>query len=204
MEILKSFRKPLERMIAESVEIEKGSADVVMNSKGEWGGSRIPRITIEVGEKVLTEDFRGRKQGRRKANHQAGKERKMDKRKESACRLENKGTAASSVRGNHLTGRESGKNITPASHYSQPLGRTANPERTNKRQWSSQQGQHLQMSQLRKKQKPERVKDRTRHDSSSTGPSMNRRTTDDPFSAPPAHRQMTLQECLPSAYRLPP
>ena len=68
MEIMRTFRKPLERMIAEAIEIEAGKYDVTMNSKGEWGSSRLPRLTIEVCDKVSQEDFRGRNQGVRRIN----------------------------------------------------------------------------------------------------------------------------------------
>ena len=66
MEILRSFQKPLERLIAESVEIASGGADYVMNSKGEWGASTIPRLTIEIGDKTKQDDYRGKLQGVRK------------------------------------------------------------------------------------------------------------------------------------------
>ena len=45
--------------------IEACDADLVMNSKSEWGSSRLPRLTLEVDEAVQQEDFRGAKQGRR-------------------------------------------------------------------------------------------------------------------------------------------
>ena len=39
-----------------------------MNSKGEWGSSKIPRLTIEVGEVVKQTDFKGKKQPIRTIN----------------------------------------------------------------------------------------------------------------------------------------
>ena len=55
MNLEKSFKKPLERQVREGVQLEMCTADIVMNSKAEWNGSRIPRIIIEEREKQ-TED----------------------------------------------------------------------------------------------------------------------------------------------------
>ena len=44
-----------------------------MNSKAEWGSFRLPRLTLEVGEAVQQEDFRGAKQGRRPIARQGAK-----------------------------------------------------------------------------------------------------------------------------------
>ena len=66
--VIRSFQKPLERLVAESVMIEAGGADLIMNSKSEWGASRIPRLTLEVGERVTQVDFKGRKQEVRRIN----------------------------------------------------------------------------------------------------------------------------------------
>ena len=52
MKFVKSHQRPLQRQVHESVEISRSVADKVMNSKGEWGGSKIPRINLEVGERV--------------------------------------------------------------------------------------------------------------------------------------------------------
>ena len=54
MKVLRQHKTPLARQIQESVEIQMSQDDVVMNSKGEYNGSRVPRITIEIGAKVLT------------------------------------------------------------------------------------------------------------------------------------------------------
>ena len=51
MKLERSFKKPLERQVREGVELEMCTADIVMNSKAEWNGSRIPRIIIEEREK---------------------------------------------------------------------------------------------------------------------------------------------------------
>ena len=50
MKLEKTFKKPLERQIREGVELEMCTADIVMNSKAEWNGSRIPQIIIEVNK----------------------------------------------------------------------------------------------------------------------------------------------------------
>ena len=61
MEIARGFLKPLPRQICEAVAIEGGAsgADMMLNSKAEWNGSRIPRLTVEVGATVNQQDFRG-------------------------------------------------------------------------------------------------------------------------------------------------
>ena len=55
MRVVRKHRTPLTRQIQESVEIENSAANILMNSKGEYNGSRIPRIVVEVGEKVEIE-----------------------------------------------------------------------------------------------------------------------------------------------------
>ena len=61
MEIARGFLKYLPRQICEAVAIEGGAsgADMMLNSKAEWNGSRIPRLTVEVGATVNQQDFRG-------------------------------------------------------------------------------------------------------------------------------------------------
>ena len=49
----------MSRQIHESCAIEESKADIIMNSKNEWNGSRMPRIKVEVGDKVITGEFRG-------------------------------------------------------------------------------------------------------------------------------------------------
>ena len=44
------------RQIEESIEILKSEADVIMNSKGEWNGSKLPRIMIERGDRIEEEE----------------------------------------------------------------------------------------------------------------------------------------------------
>ena len=53
MKILRRHKTAMSRQISESVLIELSSADIIMNSKGEWNGSRIPRVILEVGNSVM-------------------------------------------------------------------------------------------------------------------------------------------------------
>ena len=39
--------------------IDCSQANIIMNSKAEYNGSRIPRIRMEVGDRVLTRDYQG-------------------------------------------------------------------------------------------------------------------------------------------------
>ena len=47
-------------------------ADIIVNSKSEWGSTRIPRLAIEVGEHVTQEVHRGRNQGKRRLHQHTG------------------------------------------------------------------------------------------------------------------------------------
>ena len=59
MEVVEGHRSPLNRQIHEGVEIETNAADVIMNSKGEWGHCKIPRVVIEVGDTVEEDETNG-------------------------------------------------------------------------------------------------------------------------------------------------
>ena len=62
MKVIRKHKAPLARQLHESTEIEMSTASIIMNSKGEYNGARVPRITLEVGNKVLTSDYRGQEQ----------------------------------------------------------------------------------------------------------------------------------------------
>ena len=49
MKVLRTFSRPLERQIDESVRIKDSMADFIMNSGSEWRGDRIPRASFQVG-----------------------------------------------------------------------------------------------------------------------------------------------------------
>ena len=40
------------RQIEEGIEILKSKADIIMNAKGEWNGSKLPRLLVERGNRV--------------------------------------------------------------------------------------------------------------------------------------------------------
>ena len=71
MEILRTFAKPLQRQVSEAVAIEGGAggADYMLNSKAEWGGAKIPRLTVEVGARVRLLEYQGGAQGARGVAH---------------------------------------------------------------------------------------------------------------------------------------
>ena len=60
MEVVERHQSPMSRQIHEGVELETCKAQVVMNSKSEWNGSKIPRIMIEVGEDIEQDDTNGK------------------------------------------------------------------------------------------------------------------------------------------------
>ena len=49
MKVLKKYKTPLERQIGEALEIERRTltADVLLNKRGEWNGTRVPRLRLE-------------------------------------------------------------------------------------------------------------------------------------------------------------
>ena len=56
MKVQRTHRTPLYRQVAEGVEINLCQADVILNSKGEWNGSRLPRMLVERGEQIELEE----------------------------------------------------------------------------------------------------------------------------------------------------
>ena len=63
MKILRSHKNPLQRQIHEACEIMGTKASILMNSKGEWNGPRIPRISLEVGAHTISDDPRTKDNG---------------------------------------------------------------------------------------------------------------------------------------------
>ena len=100
MKVIRSHRTPLTRQIHESVEIENSSANILMNSKGEYNGSKIPRIVIEVGDKLENEEWPGQEKKIVRSSRLEGtwrinndKKRKRDlsvERNENSCRKKTK------------------------------------------------------------------------------------------------------------------
>ena len=81
----------MKRQISEAVWILSGEADLILNSKGEWNGSIIPRLALEIGAKVVQHDYQGQAQEGRmiattgKEDEEESKKRKTEmkeKRKE--------------------------------------------------------------------------------------------------------------------------
>ena len=59
MVVLRSHKHPLSRQIQEATEIQCSKFSIIMNNKSEWNSQKIPRITIEVGDRIITEEYRG-------------------------------------------------------------------------------------------------------------------------------------------------
>ena len=72
MTIMKNYKKAIERQIAEAVNIEMTEADIIMNSRSEWNGSRLPRVIIGVGNKNNDSDYKGRREGHKMIENQDG------------------------------------------------------------------------------------------------------------------------------------
>ena len=64
MVLLKKHKTAFARQVSEGVEIEWCEADLVLNQKGEWNSAPIPKMAVEVRDKVrLAESKRGRSNG---------------------------------------------------------------------------------------------------------------------------------------------
>ena len=59
MRVVRTHRKPVTRQIHEATLIDTSKAHVILNSKSEYNGAKIPRIRMEVGDRVLTYDYLG-------------------------------------------------------------------------------------------------------------------------------------------------
>ena len=60
MFLIRKHRTPLARQIHEAVKIAHCKANLILNRKGEWNGSQLPRLAIEVGDKVEQVDYNGK------------------------------------------------------------------------------------------------------------------------------------------------
>ena len=59
MRVLRQHRKPLARQMQEATQIENSDANIIMNSKCEYNGSRVPRVTMEMGGYSYSEEYKG-------------------------------------------------------------------------------------------------------------------------------------------------
>ena len=56
MNLTQKHRTTLQRQIKEALSIEGSMADIILNKKSEWNGSKIPRLRVEVGEQLDNEE----------------------------------------------------------------------------------------------------------------------------------------------------
>ena len=59
MKLLQRHKTAFDRQISESVAISNGKRDQILNSKSEWMGEALPRLAIEVRNKVRQVDYDG-------------------------------------------------------------------------------------------------------------------------------------------------
>ena len=59
MKILRKHSKPLSRQLQEATLIENSKVDIMLNSKGEFNGARVPRVVVEIGSRTLTKEYAG-------------------------------------------------------------------------------------------------------------------------------------------------
>ena len=57
--LVRTHKRAVTRQVHEATMIDCSQANIIMNSKAEYNGSRIPRIRMEVGDRVLTRDYQG-------------------------------------------------------------------------------------------------------------------------------------------------
>ena len=62
MTVLRQHKKPLGRQIQESTEIETSKSDIILNSKVEYNGSRVPKIILEEGARIISNEYPGHQQ----------------------------------------------------------------------------------------------------------------------------------------------
>ena len=55
MKMTKKHHTALQRQIREALDIEGSGADIILNKKCEWNGSKIPRLRVEVGDTLEDE-----------------------------------------------------------------------------------------------------------------------------------------------------
>ena len=59
MKVLLRHKTPFTRQIQEATEIELSRTQYLINSKGEFNSARIPRVTVEVGDRAVVREYRG-------------------------------------------------------------------------------------------------------------------------------------------------
>ena len=59
LKVVERHRTPLSRQVHEGVEIELNGAEIILNSKAEWNQSRLPRIVIETGDRLIEDEESG-------------------------------------------------------------------------------------------------------------------------------------------------
>ena len=59
MAILRHHMRALPRQIQEATEIKMSEAKIILNSRGEWNGIQIPRVTVHMGARVQLEEYQG-------------------------------------------------------------------------------------------------------------------------------------------------
>ena len=52
MTLVKKHQSALQRQIREAIDIEGSGAEIILNKKGEWNGSLIPRLRVEVADRM--------------------------------------------------------------------------------------------------------------------------------------------------------
>ena len=69
IKVVSAHRTAISRQVAEAASIINNKDEFVMNSKSEYNGVKIPRLVVEVGDKVWTADYNGNTNKRQKLNH---------------------------------------------------------------------------------------------------------------------------------------
>ena len=74
MNLLRKHKLAFTRQVSEGIEIERCKSDLILNRKGEWNGSCLPRMAVEVKEKVELKELGDKEPGKRKATVKGGGE----------------------------------------------------------------------------------------------------------------------------------
>ena len=89
MALVKCFKTVLQRQIYEAVKINQLKCDFTMNSRSEWNHQPIPRIKIQVREKIESMDLEGRMQ--KKSRKRYGRKEEEEKREKKRKAIEEDG-----------------------------------------------------------------------------------------------------------------
>ena len=111
MALVKCFKTALQRQIYEAVKINQLKCDFTMNSRSEWNHQPIPRIKIQVREKIESMDLEGRMQ--KKSRKRYGRKEEEEKREKKRKAIEEECENEEIVHKRKREEKEEGREVEP-------------------------------------------------------------------------------------------